>query len=220
MVISMDNTILWAVITAVICYLLGSVNSSIILSKALSGEDIRKSGSGNAGATNMLRTHGKKMGVITLILDVLKGVIAVLIARAFESLFFIDGTVVEYAAATAVVLGHDFPLFFGFKGGKGVATSLGVVMMLDWKIGLIILVCALAVMALTRYVSLGSVLGGAAFIVGEIVKMAVSQNVNAVQLVCAFIIGGLLIARHHANIVRLWNGTENKLGAKKNETAK
>lgn len=216
----MDNTILWAVITAVICYLLGSVNSSIILSKALSGEDIRKSGSGNAGATNMLRTHGKKMGVITLILDVLKGVIAVLIARAFESLFFIDGTVVEYAAATAVVLGHDFPLFFGFKGGKGVATSLGVVMMLDWKIGLIILVCALAVMALTRYVSLGSVLGGAAFIVGEIVKMAVSQNVNAVQLVFAFIIGGLLIARHHANIVRLWNGTENKLGAKKNETAK
>ena len=84
----MDNTILWAVITAVICYLLGSVNSSIILSKALSGEDIRKSGSGNAGATNMLRTHGKKMGVITLILDVLKGVIAVLIARAFECAVF------------------------------------------------------------------------------------------------------------------------------------
>ena len=213
----MDNTVLWAAVTAVLCYLLGSVNSSIILSKTLSGEDIRKSGSGNAGATNMLRTHGKKMGVITLILDVLKGVIAILIARAFEAMFFIDGTTVEYIAAAAVVLGHDFPLFFGFKGGKGVATSLGVVMMLDWKIGLIILICALAVMALTRYVSLGSVLGGAAFIVGEIVKTAMSQTINPVQLICALIIGGLLIARHHANIVRLWNGTENKLGEKKNK---
>ncbi|MGN0150548.1 MAG: glycerol-3-phosphate acyltransferase, partial [Clostridia bacterium] len=99
--------------------------------------------------------------------------------------------------------------------GKGVATSLGVVLMLDWKVGLIVAVCAIAIMAITRYVSLGSILGGAAYIVVEIVKTIVTKNYNIVQLVCVVIIGGLLIARHHANIKRLLNGTENKLGAKK-----
>ena len=211
----MDNTVICAIAAAIIGYLIGSVNFSIILSKALTGEDIRKSGSGNAGATNMLRTHGKKMGVITLLLDVLKGVIAVLAAGLLAKYTNADAEVLRYVAGTAVVVGHDFPLFFGFKGGKGVATSLGVVLMLDWQIGLIILVCALAVMALTRYVSLGSVLGGAAFIVAETVKVFMAQELNAVKLVCVLILGGLLIGRHHANIGRLIKGTENKLGATK-----
>lgn len=213
----MDSTLLWSAVAAVICYLIGSVNSSIILSRVTSGEDIRSEGSGNAGATNMLRTRGKKMGAITLIADILKGVAAVLIARLFAGAFFIDGTTVEYVAAAAVVLGHDFPVFFGFKGGKGVATSLGAVLMLDWKIGLVILICAVAVIALTRYVSLGSVLGGAAFITEEAVQMITARELNIARLVCVLIIGGLLIQRHHANISRLLNGTENKLGAKKDK---
>lgn len=226
---------------AVISYLIGSVNFSIILSKLISGKDIRESGSGNAGATNMLRTYGKKMGVITLLLDVLKGVICILIAKWYVmsylpngipdvgetsdfyqlqrwvKMFLVDKFPLQYIAGVCVILGHNFPLYFGFKGGKGVATSLGVVLMLDWKVGLIVAVCAIAVMAVTRYVSLGSILGGAAFIIVEIVKSAVTGEYNVTQLVCVIIIGGLLIARHHANIKRLLNGTENKLSFSKKE---
>lgn len=221
---------------AVISYLIGSINFSIILSKIISGKDIRESGSGNAGATNMLRTHGKKMGVITLLLDVAKGIAAILLSML--AVKFLKGNAMQlnilnggdgptavymtsdyaflkYIAGVCVILGHNFPLYFGFKGGKGVATSLGVVLMLDWKVGLIVAVCAVAVMAITRYVSLGSILGGAAYIIAEIVKAVVKGEYNIMQLVCVVIIGGLLIARHHANIKRLLNGTENKLGAKK-----
>lgn len=212
---------------AVISYLIGSVNFSIILSKVISGKDIRESGSGNAGATNMLRTYGKKMGVVTLLLDVVKGIIVVALAWfvAVDLLWGdrVIGAVTNiicalpYIAGVCVILGHNFPLYFGFKGGKGVATSLGVVLMLDWKVGLIVAVCAIAIMAITRYVSLGSILGGAMFIVIEIVKAIGTKNYSIVELVCVIIIGGLLIARHHANIKRLINGTENKLSFGKKE---
>lgn len=211
---------------AVVSYLIGSINFSIILSKLISGKDIRESGSGNAGATNMLRTHGKKMGVITLLLDVMKGVVVVFIVKALvnSDIMYTDtnfdialNNVLPYIAGVAVILGHNFPLYFGFKGGKGVATSLGVVLMLDWKVGLIVAVCAIAIMAITRYVSLGSILGGAAYIIAEFVKAIITRNYNVIQLVCVVIIGGLLIARHHANIKRLLNGTENKLILKKPE---
>lgn len=211
---------------AVVSYLIGSINFSIILSKLISGKDIRESGSGNAGATNMLRTHGKKMGVITLLLDVMKGVVVVFIVKALvnSDIMYTDtnfdialNNVLPYIAGVAVILGHNFPLYFGFKGGKGVATSLGVVLMLDWKVGLIVAVCAIAIMAITRYVSLGSILGGAAYIIAEFVKAIITRNYNVIQLVCVVIIGGLLIARHHANIKRLLNGTENKLILKKSE---
>ncbi len=230
----MPNTNLFAVtvscIIGIIAYLIGSINFSILISKAISGKDIRESGSGNAGATNMLRTHGKKMGIITLLLDVLKGIVVVLIARLtakympslYASIFQtsapdIDTSFLPYIAGVCVILGHNFPLYFGFKGGKGVATSLGVVLMLDWKVGLIVAVCAIAVMAVTRYVSLGSILGGAAYIIVEIVKAIATKNYNIIQLVCVVIIGGLLIARHHANIKRLLSGTENKLSFGKKE---
>lgn len=211
-------------IIVIIAYLIGSINFSILISKAISGKDIRESGSGNAGATNMLRTHGKKMGIITLLLDVLKGVIVVLAVKtlANSDIMYPDthfdmevNAVLPYIAGVCVILGHNFPLYFGFKGGKGVATSLGVVLMLDWKVGLIVAVCAIAVMAVTRYVSLGSILGGAAYIIVEIVKAIATKNYNIIQLVCVVIIGGLLIARHHANMKRLLSGTENKLSFNK-----
>lgn len=212
--------ILTAIVIGIVSYLIGSVNFSILLSRAVGGKDIRKSGSGNAGATNMLRTYGKKMGIITLILDILKGVVCVLIARAVASAAG-DGNaemtmVCAYISGVCVVIGHNFPLYFGFKGGKGVATSLGVVLVLDWKVGLGVAVVAILIMAVTRYVSLGSIIGGAAFIIIEILKAAVTDSFNAVKIICVIIIGGLLIARHHANIKRLLSGTESKLsfGAK------
>lgn len=229
---------------AVISYLIGSVNFSILLSKAVSGKDIRESGSGNAGATNMLRTHGKKLAITTLILDILKGIAAVLIAWGIAALaanlvktvldasietgvdlldwlemsvFNPDSFVVnaKYIAAVCVVIGHNFPIFFGFKGGKGVATSLGVVMMLDWQIGLLVAVVAIAVMAVTRYVSFGSIVGGALFIVAEVIKSIITMDYNPVRLICIFVLGALLIGRHHANIARLIKGTENKLSFSK-----
>ncbi len=204
----------------VISYLIGSINSSILISKA-KGSDIRSEGSGNAGATNMLRTYGKGMGVITLIIDALKGVVAVFAAKGVVAAVPNGGEVfaaLPYMCAAAVVIGHDFPVFFGFKGGKGVATSLGAVLVLDWRIGLIVLLAALAVMAVTRYVSLGSIIGAAAYIIAEMLKMAFSGNFNKTAAVCVAVLGLMIIIRHVSNISRLIKGEENKLGAKKKES--
>lgn len=206
----MEN--IYFVLVAVVAYLVGSINFSILISKIISGKDIRESGSGNAGATNMLRTYGKKMGIMTLILDLLKGIVVVLICK------FVSVSVEwRYIAGVAVVLGHNFPLYFGFKGGKGVATSLGVVFALDWRIGILIAVVGIGTIALTRYVSLGSMLGGAVFVIAQLAKSIYYGDFNVVEIVCSVILGGLLIYRHRANIVRLVNGTENQLGVKKTQ---
>lgn len=207
--------LLYTIVLGVIAYLIGSINSSILISKIVTGKDIRKSGSGNAGATNMLRTMGKKYAVITLVIDILKGVIALLLAKLAMNMGAYD--IAPYIAGVLVVLGHNFPIFFGFRGGKGVATSLGVVLMLDWKIGVIVLVIALLIMAISKYVSLGSITAAVVFIILQIAVMVISKDFNIVRLICVIILGGLLIVRHRANIVRLIQGTENKLGAKKKE---
>ncbi len=207
--------ILVSVILAIVCYLIGSINSSILISKLVTGKDIRESGSGNAGATNMLRTMGKKYAVITLIIDILKGVVAILLSMLAVS--FGAGEASAYIAGVAVVLGHNFPVFFGFRGGKGVATSLGVILLLDWRIGLSVLAVALIIMATTRFVSLGSILAAVLFMVIQIVVMCVTDTFDTVRLICVLILGILLIFRHRANIVRLIKGEENKLGAKKKE---
>ena len=244
----MNTVFIITVITAVVSYLIGSVNFSILISKAISGKDIRESGSGNAGATNMLRTHGKKMAIITLLCDIAKGILAVLVAilgvkylypTAYVTPFrlnvmpdsypldtFYPGTnagwlsfALPCIAGLFVMLGHCFPVFFGFKGGKGVATALGVVMTLDWKIGIIVLVIALALMAATRYVSLGSVVAAALFIVLTIVKMFISGSINPYIIISSALMGLLVIFRHHANIGRLIHGTENKLSFSSKESA-
>ena len=206
--------ILVSVILAIVCYLIGSINSSILISKLVTGKDIRESGSGNAGATNMLRTMGKKYAVITLIIDILKGVVAILLSMLAVS--FGAGEASAYIAGVAVVLGHNFPVFFGFRGGKGVATSLGVILLLDWRIGLSVLAVALIIMATTRFVSLGSILAAVLFMVIQIVVMCVTDTFDTVRLICVLILGILLIFRHRANIVRLIKGEENKLFMKKN----
>ena len=205
--------LIYIIAIGIIAYLIGSINSSILISKAVMGKDIRTSGSGNAGATNMLRTMGKKYAIITLIIDILKGIVALLLAVLAIHLGVSD--VAMYIAGVAVVLGHNFPVFFGFKGGKGVATSLGVILILDWKIGLISLAVAIAIMALTRYVSLGSIVAAAVFVIMQIVSMIMNDALDVTRLVCVVILGGLLVVRHRANIVRLFKGEENKLGHKK-----
>ncbi len=205
------------ILTILISYLLGSISSAVILSKLVSGKDIREEGSGNAGATNMLRTHGKKMGVLTLLCDVLKGVVAVLAARLLGN--FIENEfyakLLPLLAGLFVTLGHNFPVFFGFRGGKGVATGLGVVLTLNWQVGLFVAVLALIIMAVTRYVSLGSILAGVLYIIIDLAYMIFTNNFFLPELIFSILLGGLLIIRHHANIKRLLAGTESKLGEKK-----
>ena len=146
------------IIVAIIAYLIGSVNFSVIISKKMAGFDVREKGSGNAGATNMLRSVGKKAAALTLLCDALKGVVAVLFAVLVGKIAKnSDKALLVQIAGILVVVGHTFPVFFGFKGGKGVATSLGVLLVTNWQIGLICLVFALVLMALTKMVSMGSV---------------------------------------------------------------
>ena len=210
------------IIIAVIAYLIGSINFSVIISKKMAGFDVREKGSGNAGSTNVLRTVGKKAAALTLVCDILKGVVSVLIALlvgliAGESA---NSAIVVEIAALAVVIGHTFPVFFGFRGGKGVATSLGVILIVNWKIGLICLVFALSLMALTRIVSLGSI--SAAVLFAVLTMFIRDSYIGGIEFDFSFIIFGILLAalviyNHRSNLKRIINGTENKLSFKKKE---
>ena len=206
------------IIMAIIAYLIGSINFSVILSKKMAGFDVREKGSGNAGSTNMLRSVGKKAAAITLICDILKGVvsigIAILLGNVIENM---NRELLLQIAGIAVVIGHTFPIFFGFKGGKGVATSLGVILMSNWQIGLICLVFALVLMALTRMVSLGSC--GAA-VLFPVLTLFINQHYTVltegksgrVYFVYSVILAIIVLYNHRSNIKRILNGTENKLG--------
>ena len=201
-------------IMAIVAYLIGSINFSIILSKKMAGFDVREKGSGNAGTTNMLRSVGKKAAAITLICDILKGVIAILIAIAIGKIFKnTNGSLLVQIAGVAVILGHTFPIFFKFKGGKGVATSLGVLIMSNWQIGLICLVFALILIALTQMVSVGSI---AAAILYPVLTLFIPQNyiVPGNYLIYSIVLAIIIVFNHRENVKRLLNGTENKISFK------
>lgn len=207
------------IIVAVIAYLIGSINFSIILSKKMAGFDIREKGSGNAGTTNMLRAVGKKAAVITLICDILKGVVSILIAvLAGKIVKNLDNALLVQLAGIFVIIGHTLPVFFKFKGGKGIATSLGVLLMTNWQIGLICLVFALVLIALTRMVSVGSIAAGILFpvLVAFIDQNYIvpTSNSNWSYLVFSIIIALLVIFNHRANVQRILNGTENRISFK------
>ena len=205
------------IIIAIIAYAIGSINFSVIISKKMAGFDIREKGSGNAGSTNMLRSIGKKAAILTLVCDILKGVVAVLIAVIVGKIVKnVDKAALVQIAGILVVIGHTFPIFFEFKGGKGVATSLGVLLMINWKIGLICLVFALVIMALGRIVSLGSV--GAAILCPVLTLFIHSHYIveatGMKYLAFGSILAAIVIFNHRANIQRIVNGTESKLSFK------
>ena len=205
------------VITAIIAYLIGSVNFSVILSKKMAGFDVREKGSGNAGTTNMLRSVGKKAAALTLICDVLKGVVAILIAMFIGWAFKVENqSLLVQIAGIAVVFGHTFPIFFGFKGGKGVATSLGILVMSNWQIGLICLVFGVLLIALTRMVSLGSC---AAAVLFPVLTLFITDNYIVSQgsgyLIYSIILAVIVLFNHRSNIKRIMNGTENRISFKK-----
>lgn len=201
-------------VMAIIAYLIGSINFSVILSKKMAGFDVREKGSGNAGTTNMLRSVGKKAAVITLICDILKGVVAILIAIAFGKIFSdVNGALLVQLAGVAVILGHTFPIFFKFKGGKGVATSLGVLIMSNWQIGLICLVFALILIILTQMVSVGSI---AAAILYPVLTLFIPENyiVPGNYIIYSIVLAIIIIFNHRENVKRLLNGTENRISFK------
>lgn len=205
------------IIVAVIAYLLGSISFSVIISKRMAGFDVREKGSGNAGTTNVLRSVGKKAAVITLILDVLKGVIAVLVAYIAGNIIKegVDKALLVQIAGLLVIVGHTFPIFFGFKGGKGIATALGVLLITNWNIGLICLVFALVLMALSKMVSLGSITAAILFPVLILFMPHNAYLVDGNYIIYSILIAVLVVFNHRANVKRLLNGTENKLDFKK-----
>lgn len=205
------------IIVGLVAYLIGSISFSVIISKKVGGFDIREKGSGNAGATNMLRTVGKKAAVLTLICDILKGIVAILFAVIVGVIAKNgDKSLLIQIAGILVVVGHTFPIFFGFKGGKGVATALGVVLMTNYKIGLICLVFALVLIALTKMVSMGSV--GAA-ILFPVLVLFIHTNYTisdgSSYFVYSIILAVIIAFNHRGNIQRILNGTENKISFKK-----
>ena len=209
------------IIIALIAYAIGSINFSVIISKKVAGFDVREKGSGNAGSTNMLRSVGKKAAAITLVCDILKGVVSIAIAVALGNIISdTNKELLVQIAGVAVVIGHTFPIFFGFKGGKGVATSLGVLLISNWQIGLICLVFAIVLMALTRMVSLGSC---AAAVLFPVLTLFINQHYTVltdgkngrVYFVYSVILAIIVLYNHRSNIKRLLNGTENKLSFKK-----
>ena len=207
------------IIMAIIAYCIGSVNFSVIFSKKFAGFDVREKGSGNAGTTNMLRSVGKKAAAITLICDILKGVVAIGVAILLGYIPDMNKELLVQIAGVAVILGHTFPVFFGFKGGKGVATSLGVLLLSNWQIGLICLVFALVLMILTRMVSVGSCTAAVLFpvltlFINDHYTVLTEGKLGNVYFIYSVILAVIDLFNHKSNIKRILNGTENKVSFK------
>jgi len=189
--------------SVIIGYILGNINFSYVIVKVFKGMDIREYGSGNAGATNVNRIMGPKAAVTALAGDLLKGVLAVIIGRTMA------GETGAILAAIAVVVGHNWPVVLGFKGGKGIATSLGILFSLDYRIGVILLVLGILIIIITRYVSLASISGAVAY-----PFLVIAFNSSVRMKAFAIVLCVFALFRHRANIKRLLKGEESKLGQK------
>ena len=208
------------VIVAIISYLLGSCNFGVIISKSLKKEDMRESGSGNAGTTNMMRTYGKTLGILTIIGDIAKVFVAIWLAfkimsveetkLIFDRISDNPQYVLKSFAGLFAVAGHIFPCFFKFKGGKGVATSGGMVIMIDWRIALILFSIFVLTILITRYVSLGSIIMAVLYPV----FMGLFHK-DAGLVIISLVFTVIVVTAHRENIKKLINHTENKIGSKK-----
>lgn len=200
-------------IVGVIGYLLGSIPTAVWVGMRFYGIDVREHGSKNAGATNTFRVLGKKPGKIVLLIDVLKGLLAVLAPQLlFPELNYETLVLLKIIAAVTVILGHVFPLFAGFKGGKGVATALGVIIAIHPLAACICLGIFLAVFLTFNYVSLGAIITSVFF---PIILIFVFQEKSFPLIIFSIVIGSAVVITHKKNIVRLMNGTENKMYLKK-----
>lgn len=204
----MAGIIWFYILCGVIAYLLGSISFSTIFAKKLMHQDISKVGSGNAGTTNMLRSYGWKLGLLTLVCDAAKGVAAVFIASA------IAGETGMYIAAVCCVGGHTWSCFLKFKGGKGIATTTGVLLVILPLQTIIVFGSCVGLVFLTKIMSIGSIVGVIASAVVPIIMYPENTQLHiCVLLICAFALWA-----HRANIVRLFQGKENKLSMKKKKS--
>ncbi|MGA8514354.1 MAG: glycerol-3-phosphate 1-O-acyltransferase PlsY [Burkholderiaceae bacterium] len=206
--------IVYSLLAMLAAYLIGSLSFAVIVSKLMGLADPRTFGSKNPGATNVLRTGNKQAAIITLVLDALKGFVPVALVQWLgEDYGLQDGTVA--LVGLAAFMGHLFPVFFKFKGGKGVATAAGVLFGVHWLLGLACVASFGIILFFSRYVSLASVAAAAFapfyYLFGD--RMAWYQSKSI--LLAIFIIAVLVAVRHRANLERLVQGTEAKLGAKK-----
>ena len=206
---------LW-IITLTTAYLLGSIPFDYLLVRFVRQEDVRETGSGNIGATNVVRAGGATLGVFTLILDAMKGFIAVFLAMQFVPNTANGPSTLAIAAAVAAVVGHVFPVWLGFKGGKGIATALGVFIALVPLVALASVAVFALIVVTTRFVSLGSVI--AAVSIPFLAILLVPHRSTTLLEGLSFI-SLLSILKHHANIVRLLKGTESRFGRSKNTDA-
>lgn len=218
------------VIGFVIAYLLGSVNFAIIITSLFKKGDIRDYGSGNAGMTNVLRTVGKTAAALTLVGDFLKGIIAVLIMRALMNAFVFGGgsggfwsifaqaeIFSDYIAIYGALLGHVFPIFYKFKGGKGILVSFGAIVILSPPAAAVCLVTFIIVVVFTKYVSLGSIIAAVVFSIAIAASNLIFQNTLTYEVLMALPVSAMIIFMHRANIKRLLNHNENKISFKKAE---
>jgi acyl phosphate:glycerol-3-phosphate acyltransferase len=214
----------------VLSYLVGSIPTGIIVTKSIKGVDIRNYGSGNAGGTNVMRVLGWKYGLLVILLDALKGMVAVVIVARlhYGSMPFVnatpfdDLTLIQIIAGISAVIGHIWTVFAGFKGGKGIATALGMLLILVTVDMLVAVGVFIFVVTISRYVSLGSILGAVAVPLTLIIRENVFHvDIAGYNTILPFVIllALLVIFTHRKNVVRLINGNENKLSfRKKNNT--
>ena len=202
--------ILGIILCVVVPYLLGSLNFAVIISKKRYHDDVRKHGSGNAGMTNMLRTHGKSAAILTLLGDILKAVVSAIIG-----LILMPGDGFAYVAGFCCMMGHAFPVYFKFKGGKGVAVALGTMLVLNPGVCGICLVIWILIFSFTKYVSLASITAAMLFpLINFFLPMYFVPH--PLQTIFSVVMAVFIVWLHRENIVRLAKGTENKIGAKKN----
>ena len=205
----------------IMAYLLGSIPTAVWIGKVFYGIDVREYGSGNAGATNTFRVLGKKAGIPVMLIDILKGFTATWLAR------FIGTSVTggphsllinyQLALGIAAVMGHLFPVFAGFRGGKGIATLFGMVLAVNIAAALLCVVVFLLVLLITRYVSLSSISGGFTYLVG--VSLIYNKNTNNMVVIFGMCICLLILVTHQKNIERLLKGKESKVNLFKRKVA-
>lgn len=196
-------------------YLLGGVQSAILVGR-LKGIDIRSEGSGNAGTTNTIRVMGKKAGALVLIVDILKAVVAILLSKLIFAGQHEDAVIlIELYSGIGAILGHSYPLFFGFKGGKGIATTAGTLIGIDIRLFLVAAAIFLITFGITKIVSLSSLLMSASIPIIIIVSCSGKGSIGIEATILSLGITGFTFYRHKANIKRLIEGTESKLVSKK-----
>lgn len=199
------------ILCGVIGYLLGSLNFAVIISRLKYHDDIRKYGSGNAGTTNMMRTYGRAAGIVTFVLDILKGVVAVYIA------WFTLGEAGGHFAGLCCMIGHCFPIWYKFKGGKGVAVGAAMILCLEPILFLFVLAIFVVVVLFSRYISLGSIMAVLMYpvLLNNMSSLRPQSPFSFVVLLCSILTTVLVVFQHRENMQRLLNHTENKFSFKK-----